>query len=67
MENGTISILIQKKDLLEKTGLSTNKVLYNIDIYPDEELMRKLFVAKILPPDIDRVMTRQWVDIKSPQ
>ena len=29
--------------------------------------MRKLFVAKILPPDVDRVMTRQWVDIKARQ
>ena len=29
--------------------------------------MRKFFIAKILPPDVDRIMTRQWVDIKSQQ
>ena len=52
---------IPSKSLIKADSLN------NPDIYPDEELMRKLFVAKILPPDIDRVMTRQWVDIKSQQ
>ena len=41
--------------------------LNNPGIYPQEELMRKFFIAKILPPDVDRIMTRQWVDIKSQQ
>ena len=41
--------------------------LNNPGIYPHEELMRKFFIAKILPPDVDRIMTRQWVDIKSQQ
>ena len=52
---------IPSKSLIKADSLN------NPDIYPEEELMRKLFVAKILPPDIDRVMTRQWVDIKSQQ
>ena len=52
---------IPSKSLIKADSLN------NPGIYPEEELMRKLFVAKILPPDIDRVMTRQWVDIKSQQ
>ncbi len=52
---------IPSKSLIKADSLN------NPGIYPEEELMRKLFIAKILPPDIDRVMTRQWVDIKSPQ
>ena len=52
---------IPSKSLIKADSLN------NPDIYPEEELMRKLFLAKILPPDIDRVMTRQWVDIKSQQ
>ncbi len=52
---------IPSKSLIKADSLN------NPGIYPEEELMRKLFIAKILPPDVDRVMTRQWVDIKSPQ
>ena len=52
---------IPSKSLIKADSLN------NPDIYPEEDLMRKLFLAKILPPDIDRVMTRQWVDIKSQQ
>ena len=52
---------IPSKSLIKADSLN------NPGIYPEEELMRKLFVAKILPPDVDRVMTRQWVDIKSQQ
>ena len=52
---------IPSKSLIKADSLN------NPGIYPEEELMRKLFLAKILPPDIDRVMTRQWVDIKSQQ
>ena len=52
---------IPSKSLIKADSLN------NPDIYPEEELMHKLFLAKILPPDIDRVMTRQWVDIKSQQ
>ena len=52
---------IPSKSLIKADSLN------NPDIYPEEELMRKLFLAKILPPDIDRVMTRQWVDVKSQQ
>ena len=52
---------IPSKSLIKADSLN------NPDIYPEEELMRKLFIAKILPPDVDRVMTRQWVDIKSQQ
>ena len=52
---------IPSKSLIKADSLN------NPDIYPEEDLMRKLFLAKILPPDIDRVMTRQWVDVKSQQ
>ena len=52
---------IPSKSLIKADSLN------NPGIYPKEELMRKLFIAKILPPDVDRVMTRQWVDIKSQQ
>ena len=52
---------IPSKSLIKADSLN------NPDIYPEEELMHKLFLAKILPSDIDRVMTRQWVDIKSQQ
>ena len=52
---------IPSKSLIKADSLN------NPGIYPEEELMRKLFIAKILPPDVDRVMTRQWVDIKSQQ
>ena len=52
---------IPSKSLIKADSLN------NPDIYPEEELMRKLFLAKILPPDIDRVMTRQWVYVKSQQ
>jgi len=41
--------------------------LNNPDIYPEEALMHKLFIAKILTPNVDRAMTRQWVEIKSQQ
>ena len=36
-----------QKDLLENTGLSTNKVLYNIDIYPDEERVMRSVERRI--------------------
>jgi len=52
---------IPSKSLIKADSLN------NPDIYPEEDLMRKLFLAKILPPDIDRVMTRQWVYVKSQQ
>ena len=52
---------IPSKSLIKADSLN------NPGIYPEEELMRKLFIAKILPPDVDRVMTRQWVDIKLQQ
>ena len=52
---------IPSKPLINEAALN------NPGIYPQEQLMRKLFVAKILPPEVDRVMTRQWVEIKARQ
>ena len=52
---------IPSKPLINEAALN------NPGIYPQEELMRKLFVAKVLPPDVARVMTRQWVEIKARQ
>ena len=45
--------------------LINEAAINNPGIYPEEELMRKLFVVKIILPDVDLVMTRQGVDIKA--
>ncbi len=43
-----------------------NKEILNIPaIYPNEEIMKKLFIAEIAPPKVDRTMTRQWIKIKT--
>ena len=34
-------------------------------IYPPQEVMDKLWAAKVMPPKIDRVMTRAWTEVKT--
>ena len=41
------------------------EILNNPAIYPNEEIMKKLFIAEIAPPKVDRTMTRQWIKIKT--
>ena len=41
------------------------EILDNPTIYPNEETMKKLFIAEIANPRVDRMMTRQWIRIKT--
>ena len=41
------------------------EILDNPTIYPNEETMKKLFIAEIANPRVDRMMTRQWINIKT--
>ncbi|BFM05351.1 polyamine ABC transporter substrate-binding protein [Halioxenophilus aromaticivorans] len=36
-------------------------------IYPPEDVMAKLYPAKVLPPEIDRALNRAWTEIKTGQ
>ena len=42
-------------------------ILDNRAIYPDQDILNKLFIAEIANPRVDRVMTRQWINIKTGQ
>ena len=42
-------------------------ILDNRAIYPDQDILNKLFIAEIANPQVDRVMTRQWINIKTGQ
>ncbi len=46
-------------------GLIVREILDNPTIYPNEETMKKLFIAEIANPRVDRMMTRQWINIKT--
>ena len=47
-----------------KKFISKN-ILNNRAIYPDRDILNKLFIAEIANPRVDRVMTRQWINIKT--
>ena len=49
-----------------KKFISQN-ILDNRAIYPDRDVLNKLFIAEIAKPRVDRVMTRQWINIKTGQ
>ncbi len=49
----------------ESKGLIVRQILDNPTIYPNEETMKKLFIAEIANPRVDRMMTRQWINIKT--
>lgn len=40
-------------------------ILNNPGIYPSSAMDSKLFVLKVMPPNIDRIMTRTWITIKT--
>lgn len=46
-------------------GFIVREILDNPTIYPNEETMKKLFIAEIANPRVDRMMTRQWINIKT--
>ena len=41
------------------------EIINNTGIYPPDDVMNKLFLAEIAGPKIDRIMTRQWINIKN--
>lgn len=43
------------------------EVKSNPSIYPDEATMAKLWTLKVMPADIERVMTRVWTKVKTGQ
>ena len=40
-------------------------ILSNKAIYPDQQTLNTLFIAEIANPRVDRMMTRQWINIKT--
>ena len=40
-------------------------ILNNKAVYPDQQTLNKLFIAEIANPRVDRMMTRQWINIKT--
>ena len=49
----------QSKDFISQD------ILNNPTIYPSQETVKKLFIAEIANPRVDRMMTRQWINIKT--
>jgi putrescine transport system substrate-binding protein len=47
------------------TPLVDEAVRNNPNVYPSEEIKNKLLTAAVMPPKIDRVMTRVWTRIKT--
>jgi putrescine transport system substrate-binding protein len=41
------------------------KIFNNPNIYPSAEVQDKLYVMRVMPPNIDRIMTRTWIKIKT--
>ena len=61
-----ISNQVQFANPNKTSKIMLNKeILNNPAIYPNEEIMKKLFIAEIAPPKVDRTMTRQWIKIKT--
>ena len=40
-------------------------ILNNKAVYPDQQTLNTLFIAEIANPRVDRMMTRQWINIKT--
>ena len=47
------------------TALVDKTVLDNPGVYPTPETMAKLFTFAVLPPDVDRIYTRFWTQLKT--
>jgi len=48
-------------------SMVADEVKSNTSIYPDEATMAKLWTLKVMPADIERVMTRVWTKVKTGQ
>ena len=48
-------------------AMVSDEVKTNTAIYPDEATMAKLWTLKVMPADIERVMTRVWTKVKTGQ
>ncbi len=48
-------------------AMVADEVKNNPAIYPDEATMAKLWTLKVMPADIERVMTRVWTKVKTGQ
>ena len=49
----------------ESKKFISKDILNNQAIYPDQQTLNKLFLAEIANPRVDRMMTRQWINIKT--
>ena len=49
----------------ESKKFISKDILNNKAIYPDQQTLNKLFLAEIANPRVDRIMTRQWINIKT--
>jgi putrescine transport system substrate-binding protein len=49
----------------EATQYVDPEIRNNPAIYPPQDVMDKLFLLQVLPPDVDRVYTRAWTTIKT--
>ena len=49
----------------ESKKFISKDILNNKAIYPDQQTLNKLFLAEIANPRVDRMMTRQWINIKT--
>lgn len=41
------------------------EILNNPNIYPPEAILEKLYVMQVMPSNIDRIMTRTWISVKT--
>lgn len=48
-------------------AMVSDEVKNNTAIYPDQATMAKLWTLKVMPADIERVMTRVWTKVKTGQ
>ena len=47
--------------------LVDEEVKSNQGVYPNDEMMAKLFTLAVLPPEVDRVFNRHWTTLKTGQ
>jgi putrescine transport system substrate-binding protein len=47
------------------TPLVDKEILDDPGIYPPEDVRKKLYTFKVLPPSVDRVYTRTWTRVKT--
>ena len=50
---------------IDSKSMINIEITQNPSIYPPDDIMKKLFLAEIAGPKIDRIMTRQWINIKN--